>query len=113
MPKIVNNSNDPAYDFALTCGGKKVAGDQNDRCGYGPRQPLLVISPFAKANFVSHEISDQTSILKFIEDNWNVGQIPDPTSFDKRAHSLNNMFNFDEGDNSKLFLDYKTGTKLQ
>jgi phospholipase C len=112
MPKIVNNSNDPEYDFVKTCGGKKVAGDQNDRCGYGPRQPLLVISPFAKANFVSHEISDQTSVLKFIEDNWKTGKIPDPTSFDKRAHSLNNMFDFDEGDNSKLLLDYKTGTIL-
>jgi phospholipase C len=112
MPKIVNNSNDPVYDFASTCGGKKVAGNQNDRCGYGPRQPLLVISPFAKANFVSHDTTDLTSILKFIEDNWKVGQIPDPTSFDKRAHSLNNMFNFGDGDNSKLLLDYKTGTKL-
>lgn len=112
MPKIINNSNDPTYDFAATCGGTKVAGGQDDRCGYGPRQPLLVISPYAKHNFVDHTMTDQTSVLKFIEDNWSTGQIPDPTSFDKRAHSLNNMFNFDDGDNSNLFLDYKTGTKL-
>ncbi|TSA17934.1 MAG: hypothetical protein D4R72_03355 [Nitrosopumilales archaeon] len=112
MPKIVNNSNDPEYDFASTCGGTKVSGGQDDRCGYGPRQPLLIISPYAKANFVSHEISDQTSILKFIEDNWKVGQIPDPTSFDKRAHSLNNMFDFEDGDNSKLLLNDKTGQIL-
>jgi phospholipase C len=112
MPKIINNSNDPTNDFAPTCGGSKVSGGQNDRCGYGPRQPLIVISPYAKANFVSHESSDLTSILKFIEDNWKVGQIPDPTSFDKSAHSLNNMFDFDDGSNSILLLNYTTGLKL-
>ena len=40
------------------------------RCGYGPRLPLLVISPYAKANFVDHTMTDQSSILRFIEDNW-------------------------------------------
>jgi phospholipase C len=40
------------------------------RCGYGPRLPLLVISPYAKQNYVDHTVTDQTSILRFIEDNW-------------------------------------------
>ena len=40
------------------------------RCGYGTRQPLLVISPFAKHNHIDHTLTDQTSVLKFIEDNW-------------------------------------------
>ena len=31
--------------------GTPQPGAYPDRCGYGPRQPLLVISPFAKANF--------------------------------------------------------------
>ena len=30
-----------------------------DRCGYGPRQPLLVISPYAKANYVDHSLTDR------------------------------------------------------
>src|SRR5262249_28648461 len=30
------------------------------RCGYGPRQPLLVISPYAKTSFVDHTLSDQS-----------------------------------------------------
>ena len=35
-----------------------------------PRLPLLVISPFAKVNFVDGTFTDQTSIVQFIEDNW-------------------------------------------
>ena len=31
------------------------------RCGYGPRIPLLVISPFARHNFVDHTMTDQSS----------------------------------------------------
>ena len=64
-----------------------------DRCGYGPRQPLLVISPYAKANYVDHALTDQTSVLKFIEDNWQLGRIGDQ-SFDARAGSIGNMFDF-------------------
>ena len=40
------------------------------RCGYGPRLPLLVISPWAKPNYVSHTVTDQSSILRFIEDTF-------------------------------------------
>jgi phospholipase C len=40
------------------------------RCGYGMRQPLIVISPFAKANYIDHTLTDQTSVLRLIEDNW-------------------------------------------
>ena len=106
---IVKQSNDPAQDVG--CGTAKSAADL-DRCGYGPRLPLLVISPYAKENFVDHSVTDQSSILKFIEDNWNLGQIPDPKSFDKLAGSLNNMFDFGhDGNADTLFLDPTTGLK--
>jgi len=59
------------------------------RCGYGMRQPLLVISPFAKQNFVDHTLTDQTSVLRFIEDNWLGGQRIVQGSFDVLAGSLN------------------------
>ena len=45
------------------------------RCGYGPRLPFIVISPFAKKNFVDHTITDQSSIIPFIEDNWGLPRI--------------------------------------
>ena len=69
--------------------GAPVSG----RCGYGPRQPLMVISPWAKPNYVDHTLTDQTSILRFIEDNWSLGRIGQG-SFDALANSLDNMFNF-------------------
>jgi phospholipase C len=65
------------------------------RCGYGTRMPLLVISPYAKKNFVDHTLTDQTSVLRFVEDNWLGGQRIQPGgSFDTIAGSLNNMFSF-------------------
>jgi phospholipase C len=62
------------------------------RCGYGTRQPLLVISPFAKHNYVDHTLTDQTSILRFVEDNWLGGQrIQTGGSFDTIAGTIQNM----------------------
>ncbi len=70
-------------------GGKVAQG----RCGYGPRLPLLVISPYAKQNYVDHTLTDQTSVLRFIEDNWLSSQRI-PGSFDAIAGTIQNMFNF-------------------
>jgi phospholipase C len=80
------------------------------RCGYGPRQPLLVISPFAKPNFVDHTLTDQSSILRFIEDNWLNGQRIGQGSFDAIAGSINNMFDFTQTPNAKLILSPTLGT---
>jgi phospholipase C len=81
-----------------------------DRCGYGPRQPLLVVSPYAKVNYVDHALTDQASILRFIEDNWQLGRIGDQ-SFDARAGSLGNLFDFNpEAKRApKVYLDPETG----
>lgn len=63
------------------------------RCGYGPRLPLLVVSPFARQNYVDHTLTDQTSIMRFIEDNWLGGQRI-TGSFDAIAGKLTNMLDF-------------------
>ena len=68
----------------------------NGRCGYGVRTPLLVVSPWAKSNYVDHTVTDQTSVLRFIEDNWNLGRIGGG-SFDVLANSIGSMFNFTPG----------------
>jgi phospholipase C len=82
------------------------------RCGYGPRQPLLVISPWAKQNFVDHSVTDQTSIIHFIEDNWLSGQRIGQGSFDAIANSITQMFNFKKiRNNGTLFLNPSTGEK--
>jgi phospholipase C len=83
------------------------------RCGYGTRIPLMVISPFARRNFVDHTLTDQSSVLRFIEDNWLFGQRIQPGgSFDTIAGPLNNLFDFDRGEDGearKVFLDPTTG----
>jgi len=83
------------------------------RCGYGTRMPFLVVSPFARQNFVDHTLTDQTSVLRFVEDNWLDGQRIQPSgSFDTIAGSLSNMFDFDhpfEGERRRLILNETTG----
>jgi phospholipase C len=79
------------------------------RCGYGPRLPFLVVSPFAKHNFVDHTVTDQTSPLRFIEDNWLGGQRI-PGSFDAVANSITSMLDFHHHHvSTRLFLDPNTG----
>jgi phospholipase C len=88
--------------------GQPVQG----RCGYGTRMPLLVISPFARRNHVDHTLTDQTSVLRFIEDNWLNGErIQIGGSFDTIAGTLNNMFDFDRDDDEprRVILDEATG----
>jgi phospholipase C len=112
MPPIVSQSNDPIYDRLLgkvgLCGHAHI-GAYQDRCGYGPRLPFLVISPYAKVNYVDHSLTDQTSIIRFIEDNWQLGRIGNQ-SFDSKAGSLLNMFNFTSSHYAKkLLLNSSTG----
>jgi len=87
-----------------------TAAHAQARCGYGPRQPFLVISPFAKRNFVDHTVTDQSSVVKFIEDNW-LGGERITGSFDANAGSITNMFNFDRcrDEDGILILDPSTG----
>jgi phospholipase C len=110
---VINPSNTVA-DFS--CGsGTPLAGEQG-RCGYGPRLPLMVISPWAKHNFVDSTLTSQTSIIKFVEDNWDLPRIPG--SFDSVTNSIANMFTFGQDDhgggasNSRPFiLDPMTGQR--
>jgi phospholipase C len=83
------------------------------RCGYGPRLPLLVISRFARRNYVDHSLTDQTSILRFIEDNWLNGERVGSGSFDAIAGSITEMFDFSHPDAKPYILDESTGQVLQ
>jgi phospholipase C len=86
------------------------------RCGLGPRQPFLVVSPWARRNFVDHSVTDQTSVLRFIEDNWLGGQRIGQGSFDAITNTIVQMFDFSQNNNSQgnggLFLDPSTGQIL-
>jgi phospholipase C len=94
------------------CGNGAPLDGIEGRCGYGPRIPMLVISPFAKQNFVDHSLTDQSSIIHFIEDNWSLGRIGNG-SFDAISGSIENMFDFTQkvnpGHRNQTLLDPSTG----
>jgi phospholipase C len=67
------------------------------RCGYGPRLPLMVISPWAKKNVIDSTVTDQSSITRFIEDTFASSARIGNGSFDSIAGPLTNMFDFSNG----------------
>jgi phospholipase C len=77
----------------VLAGPNSAGAPVQGRCGPGVRTPLLVISPWAKQNYVDHTLTIQTSITRLIEDNWSLGRIGGG-SFDAIANTLNSMFNF-------------------
>ncbi len=82
------------------------------RCGYGPRLPLLVISPWAKPNYVSRTVTDQSSILRFIEDTFLNQQRIGQGSYDAIAGSMNDMLDLSgttPQNGSPIVLDEATG----
>jgi phospholipase C len=82
------NGSSTSIDAAVCTSAPVVLGDTPDRCGYGVRVPLVVISPWTQENYVSHNVTDQASVVKFIEDNWLRGQRIGGGSFDQIAGSL-------------------------
>lgn len=64
-----------------------------DRWGPGARVPLLVISPYAKKQFVDHTQYDTTSMLKFIETRWNLQPLG---TRDAATNDLSNAFDFSQ-----------------
>jgi phospholipase C len=108
---LVNASNTAADALtgAGSCGSGSPLGGVQGRCGYGPRLPLLAISPFSKVNFVDHSLTDQASLLRFIEDNWSLGRLGGG-SFDEIAGSLGNLFDFGRDPHAgTLVVDPATG----
>jgi phospholipase C len=63
--------------------------------GDGTRMPALVVSPYAKQNYVSHVQYDTTSILKFIETNYGVSAL---NNRDANANNLLDAFDFNHPD---------------
>ena len=112
----------PSFDFPadqLNGAGVCGAGTQpvglmgkpvNGRCGPGTRLPFLVISPWARANYVSHTYVSQASIVRFIEDNWLRGERLGGGAFDATTGSIMDMFDFHaRRPNPALFLNEQTG----
>jgi phospholipase C len=133
MGPIVNQSDTPYDSLSGTQSPRDVASPKRvasgacgsadsklsspGRCGYGPRLPLLIISPFAKVNFVDHSVTDQSSVIRYIEDRWLGGQrlgVASNPSTDAIAGSLCGMFDFKRTKPADLiFLDPNQGTVME
>jgi phospholipase C len=70
-----------------------VPPPQVDDFGFGIRVPLLVISPYAKEGFVTSELGEFSSVLRFVEDNWGLTQL---THRDREATPLVSAFDFEQ-----------------
>jgi phospholipase C len=96
----------PNAKQALDVNGKPV----NGRCGPGTRIPFILISPYAKANYVDSTPITQSSVIRFIEDNWLNGTRLGGGSNDAIAGSIMSLFDFTKTPNTKpLFLTGTTG----
>ena len=82
------NGSNTAADETVCNTAASTLGDTPDRCGYGPRLPLLVISPYTRSNYVSNKLTDQASVTNFIEDNWLRGERIGNGSYDASSGSL-------------------------
>jgi len=82
-----------------------VAPPQVDQFGLGPRVPLLIISPYAKAGYVSHTVYEHTSVLKFIETRYGLKAL---TSRDAAANNMLDSFNFAQAPQAALLLQPRT-----
>ncbi|MBM9504301.1 phospholipase C [Actinacidiphila acididurans] len=109
-PPVLNGSTDTktgsnglATDSPACQSGPAAVAGYQDRCGPGPRQPLLVISPYSKTNHIDHTPTEQASITSFIEQNWKTGKIGDG-SFDQRAGTLDNAFDFQHPNKVEVLL---------
>ena len=86
-PKLLNGSDNSAIDTAMCEATPVRVGSGSGRCGYSQRLPMIVISPYTRDNYVSNNLTDTTSVVKFIEQNWLHGQTI-PGSFDATSGSL-------------------------
>jgi phospholipase C len=78
-----------------------VPPPQVDKYGYGFRVPALLISPYARKGHIDHTQLDHTSVLKFIETNWN---IPALAERDARANNFLSAFDFSSPPRDPVFV---------
>jgi phospholipase C len=79
------------------------------RCGYGPRLPMLLLSPWARPNTVDSRTMSTDAILRFIEDRFAGGQRIASGSLDNVAGSVNSAFQSSTPHLTPLVLSPSTG----
>ena len=72
-----------------------------DLWGFGPRVPMLLISPWARQGVVASETLEFSSVLKMIETIWD---LPSLTERDRRASDMLDLFDFQSDPAPKTLL---------
>jgi phospholipase C len=105
-PPLRSESAIPGFDSLTGPGqcGNPQAGSYQGRCGLGMRIPFIVVSPYARSNYVDHRVLQQASVIRFVEDNWKLGRLGNQ-SFDADAGSIKSLFNW-KRNTRPLFLRY-------
>jgi len=70
-----------------------VPPPQLDYAGLGFRVPMILVSPYAKAGYISHTQYEFGSVIKFVEEVFNLGSLG---TTDQRANAIDDMFNFQQ-----------------
>lgn len=83
-----------------------VVPPQVDQVGYGPRVPGILVSPYAKKGYIDSTQLDFTSVLKFIETNWNVASLE---TRDASANNFLSAFDFKQTPRQAGFLSMSYG----
>ncbi len=78
-----------------------VPPPQVDDRGYGFRVPAMLVSPYARMGYIDHTLLDHTSILKFVEENWN---IPPLAVRDAKANNFTSAFDFSMSPRPPVFI---------
>jgi phospholipase C len=81
-----------------------VAPPTIDSQGLGPRVPLLVISPYAKQGYISHQQGEFSSFVKFAESNWGLSNLGQRDAL-SQVSDLMDYFNFNQTPQPPLILN--------
>jgi phospholipase C len=83
------------------------------RCGYGPRLPMLLLSPWAKPNSVDRHVMSTDAILRFIEDRFAAGHRIGHGSLDVVAGNLADVFSQGRASLRRLILNPANGERAR
>jgi phospholipase C len=76
-----------------------------DNFGFGPRVPMLILSPWVRPGFINHTTLEFSSVLKFIEERFDLDPL---TARDEQANDLIDAFDFRQDPLPPLILDLRS-----
>jgi phospholipase C len=92
QPSVIVNGSNTSADTAICSSAPMILGGilnrYPNRCGYSQRLPMVVISPWTRQNYVSHQLTNTASIIRFVEDNWLFGRRIGGGSYDSISRSI-------------------------